>query len=484
MEYRFDTKEYEYFLPGVYSEHDAEVLEQFRKELDEINKREPINIADLVAGKYNGMPGIGGPVEVSEKLRKALVANYIPENPLYSDEERAKAAGYESIPVYQFVNEPDYMPAIPTGKYMGDYMLVSGHNDTMTYYKPVYEGDKLWTVWDWKDYRDITPIAGSFYRTWELSGQAKVYNQKGELVAEGANILKESFRRNKDPKKQHASRGWESPDWWHQRPHYHYSEADWEYIKDLWRKDTVRGAEPRYWEDVEVGSEPFITVGGPVLIDQQTDLIFHLPRWAAETKHNMLDPEKFKDMVADEHNLYYPKEHSVKKSGVGFKPSIIDEDLDRKPKPKNGEPVPQPDPNPPKESANRDGRSVLQNAVCTKWAASAIINWIGDTGWLKTIAWNIMARIPGYDGDVVPQLTRRPDLFKLFPYLAKVPGMEGKRAEAHAMEYDIYLIHSFVTKKYEENGEALVDLIWWCETMDHYIVQEGGATVRLPRKNG
>ena len=481
MEYRFDKNEYEFYLPGVYNEHDAQVMEEFQKELDTIQERGPINVADLVTGKCDGMPGVQGPTVVTEKLMKALVANYIPNNPLYSDEAQAKAAGYESVPVYPFVNEPDFMPAIPTGKYMGDFMLVSGHNDMMNYYKPVYEGDKLWTVWDWKAFRDITPAAGSFYRTWEMSGQAKIFNQRGELVAEGANILKESFRRHKDPEKQTASRGWESPDWWHQRPHYHYTNADWEYIKDLWRKEEVRGAEPRYWDDVEVGTEPFVTVGGPVLLDQEASMIFHLPRWAAETRYNMLDPDKFKDMVADEHNLYYPKEHSVKKTGMSFKPSIIDEDLDKKPPEEKGKPSPVP--NAPKESANRDGRSVLQNAVCSKWAASSIINWMGDAGWLKSIAWDIMSTPPGYDADVIPHLTQRPEMFKLFPYLAKVPGMEGKRADCHALEYDLFLNHAYVTKKYEENGEYLVDLVWWCETVDHYIVQEGGATVRLPKKS-
>ncbi|MBE6992216.1 MAG: hypothetical protein E7430_06535 [Ruminococcaceae bacterium] len=480
MEELFDKKEFEYFIPGIYSDHDAAAVAKFKEEIGKIAARGPVDPADLVAGKCDGLPGVSGPVEISGKLMKAMADNYIAENPLFNDEEYAKKAGYESVPAYYFINEPNYMPAMPMGQYLGDCMLVSGHNDMMNYYKPVYEGDKLWTVIDWQDCEDITPLAGSHYRTWALSGQAKVYNQKGELVAEGANILKESFRRHKDPAKQTAMRAWESPDWWHQRPHYVYTDADWEYIKDLWKKETVRGSEPLYWDDVEVGTEVVTSVGGPVLIDQESDIVFHLPKWAAETKVNMLDPEKFKDMVKDEHNLYYPKDHAVKKPGKVFKMSILDDEDDGKEKPEAAKAHDMPEM--PPEVANRDGRSVIQNAVCTKWAATAIINWMGDAGWLRTIAWDIMSTPPGYDATVIPHFTKKPELFNLFPYLAKVPGMEGKRADCHAMEYDTIVTHAYVTDKYEKDGEYLVDLTWWCETIDHYLVQEGGATVVLPKK--
>jgi hypothetical protein len=62
-----------------------------------------------------------------------------------------------------------------------------------------------------------------------MSGHAKVYNQKGELVSEAANILKESFRRHKDKSKRSigGAHAWESPDWW-SRPAHQYTDKDWE----------------------------------------------------------------------------------------------------------------------------------------------------------------------------------------------------------------------------------------------------------------
>ena len=90
-----------------------------------------------------------------------------------------------------------------------------------------------------------------------MSGRCRIYNQKGELVAEGANILKESFRRYKDPAKRNpdGAHAWESPDWWLQPVHI-YTDEDWEYIISIWKKEKVRGADPLYWDEVEIGDEP------------------------------------------------------------------------------------------------------------------------------------------------------------------------------------------------------------------------------------
>lgn len=475
----FNPNDFEFYIPGVYNEEDQKILDSFRAELDKIRQRGPVSIADLVAGKLSGLPGVSAkPTVISQKLVEATADNYIPDNPLYSDESVARAAGYDGVPAYYFVLEPNFMPPMPTGVYFGDFMVVSGHNDIMNYYKPVYPGDELYTVFDFQDFKDITPAAGSYYRTFAVSGQAKVYNQKGELVAEGANIIKESFRRHKDLSKRTAMRSWESPDWWHQRPHHTYEGADWDYITGVWKSETVRGAQPLYWDDIEVGSQPFTTVKGPILLDEPQDIAFHLPQWAADTKKNMLDPEFFATMVKDERNLYYPQGKQVKKPASGRMKMSLIEDEDNGHGGEDHGPMPEM----PPEVANRDGRSVIQNAVVTKWAATAIINWMGDGGWLQSICWDIMSNPPGYDATVIPHHAERPELFRLFPYLGRVPGMQGKRADCHGMEYDVCVIHSYVVDKYEKDGEYFIDLVWWGETIDNYIIEEGGATVKLPKK--
>lgn len=42
------------------------------------------------------------------------------------------------------------------------------------------------------------------------------------------------------------------------------TQAEWETIRALWRNEKVRGAEPLYWEDVQVGDETVPTCSGPV----------------------------------------------------------------------------------------------------------------------------------------------------------------------------------------------------------------------------
>ena len=39
-----------------------------------------------------------------------------------------------------------------------------------------------------------------------------------------------------------------------------------------------------------------------------------------------------------------------------------------------------------------------------------------------------------------------------------------------------------IAKKYVKNGDYMVDLIWWLETIEGDIYEEGEATVKLPRK--
>ena len=150
-------------------------------------------------------------------------------------------------------------------------------------------------------------------------------------------------------------------------------------------------------------------------------------------------------------------------------------------------------PNPvTKEIALRDGRSVFQNSVAAKLAAGMICDWMGDDGWLQRVGWDIMDIPPGSDASInyqadpttVPSIPRQyyPDLFDKYPYMDKVPSMKGKRANWHVLENDLLICNACVTGKYQKGNEYFVDLTWWDITWDNYIVQEGFATVKLPKK--
>jgi hypothetical protein len=302
-----------------------------------------------------------------------------------------------------------------------------------------------------------------------MSGWARLFNQKGELVAEGANILNESFRRHKDPAKRNPSKAhlWEAPDWWQRKAHI-YTDKDWKKIISIWKNEKIRGAEPLYWDDVNIGDEPPPRAMGPVVTEEEIYVIMDegIPDWNVNTKQNMLDPKAFKNLVKNKQGIYVPPEHLEKKPAENMP----------------GSP----------QRQNWDGRGHVQNAVCAKWAAGMIYNWMGDQGWLQRIGWHIMEYPPGSTESIsyqdhptiIPSIPMelRPALFDKYPYLEKVPYMRGCRAAWHALDGDLIISRAYVTDKYREGNEYFVDLVFWCETIDNYLVEEGFITVKLPKK--
>jgi acyl dehydratase len=497
--------DWEFYHPCQYDVDDAKVLNEFYAELDKINKRGEVNVGDLVAGKLAGTPGVDRTTKISPDSMMTIAKANVGTNPLFMDRDYARKTTYSDRIAFPLIISLEVMPAMPKTKGIGDYMVVSSHNDTNSYYKPVYEGDTLYTLIDEQRCIDITPAEGSFYRTFSMRGSARVFNQKGELVAEGANVLRESFRRHKDKAKRNpdGAHAWESPDWWSRMP-YVYTDKDWETIIGIWKNEKVRGAEPLYWDEVKVGDELAPTAVGPLILNTQMDMSFTPPQYAIDIKKNVLDPAVFPKMVKNKLGIYVLPEYLEKKTGGG--PEM--------PGGQGGAPGGGPGggqaggpggaqapaaSNPmmaqpkTKEIAIRDGRAVFQNSVAAKFAAGMICNWMGDQGWLQRIGWDIMADPPGSDPSIdydafptrIPVIPRQymPPLFDKFPYLEKVPRMRGIRAAWHVLENDLVICRAYVTSKYQNKGEYFVDLSWWDETLDHYLVEEGFATVKLPKSS-
>jgi hypothetical protein len=127
---------------------------------------------------------------------------------------------------------------------------------------------------------------------------------------------------------------------------------------------------------------------------------------------------------------------------------------------------------------------VVQNSFCAKLAAIMLYNWMGGHGWVERMGWDIMPKPPGYPESVIPPVPKQyiPAAFDKYPYLDKVPFLKGKRAYCHPLEGDVITNRGYVIDKYKKDDEYFADLIWWCETIDKIIVQEGFATVKLPKK--
>jgi len=466
-----DWNNWEYYYPGKYDAEDTQVLNEFKAELDLINNRGDIDISDLVSGGLEGLPGIGRVTKITAEIMKTGADNYGAGNPLWLDPEYAKKTKWGEMLIPFSVGSQIGVPALPKEKGIGDYMVVSNYNVSSNHYIPVYEGDTLYSVTDRSDCVDITPEQGSYYRTFAVIGWGRTFNQKGELVHEGAGIRTESFRRRKDPTKRNpgGAHAWESPDWWKREAHQ-YTDKDWEEIIGIWNNENIRGATPLYWDDVNIGDQPAPRAVGPIITDVQTDILMS-SRLSTDLKQNVLDPGTFANMVKNKQGIYVLPQYLEKRSPEGAPSTTA-----------GGIP----------ELSNRDGRCVLMNAVAAYWAGGMIMNWMGDDGWIQRIGWDIMELPPGTskaidfekDPTIIPKVPMelRPALFDKYPYLEKVPPVKDKRANWHALEGDLIISRAYVTDKYIKDSEYFADLIWWCETLDKYIVEEGFCTVKLPKK--
>lgn len=477
-----DWEEWDFYFPGKYNAADAKVLKKFQEDLAFINNKD-INIKDLISGKLDGQPGIDGLMhgkvegqpgiisvkKITSEVVDDYAARYGGHNPMWTDKNYAEKTKWGAMVMPFAAGEPRYTPAMPISEGIADYFVVTAHNDALNFYRPVYEGDTIYAVIDEQHCTDITPKQGSYYRTFAMSGRARLYNQRAELVAEGANILNESFRRHKSPAMRNPSKThvWEAPDWWQRSAHI-FTDQDWEEIIGIWKNETIRGAEPLYWDEVNIGDEPPPRAVGPVVTEEEIYVIMDefVPYWNVDTKQNMLDPEAFKKLVKNEQGLYVPPEH-LKKKPLQSRPGAA-------------------------QRENWDGRGHVQNAICAKWAAGMIYNWMGDQGWLQRISWDIMELPPGPTKTVsyqenptmIPSIPMelRPALFDKYPYLEKVPYMRGCRAAWHALDGDVIISRAYVVNKYRQNDEYFVDLVFWCETIDKYLVEEGIMTVKLPKR--
>lgn len=441
------SEQFEQYQRGVYSPEDRKILEDFQQSLDALNDR----------GELDFMAVIRGDIPMDDptvKCRTFYVDPYEakwnakahdPKNQIYFDLDAALKAGYEGIPATP-VYHTDYraiLPAMP--RELRDHMMVSGLSHTYKLYKPVYGGDTVYYFPCHQSFKDITPDGTHKYRTFALYGEGRGYNQKGELLFESRSRVKESLSRYVDREKgKDVWDPWETPDWW-ARPAHYYTEEDWAYIQDLWKKEYHRFDEPLYWEDVNVGDRPAWTCFGPVLQEDMIRLygcddIITWPDLRTHIEEGRL--ERYRRDPKD--GIWYERGGPFAHIGDGRFPEY---------------------------------RLCFYNTINRDFACTMLNNWIGYHGRIKNIAWGIMTYMPGFE-DEIPNFPEYRDPFE------GIPGMEGKKVDTHGMTGDVAITKGYVTgKRIDEDGDHVADLVWWAETIEGQLYAEGQATVSLPVKN-
>lgn len=463
--------------PGIYSEREKTLLDAYLKECEAINNRGMVDVKALVSGTLpEDTPGIGPVVPVTENMVRYNHQKYEQENPLYNDEEYAQKAGYKTIPAYFTFGAHDDSYTTPFPPEARDTLLVSQLSHSVDNLAPIYPGDTLYMVHDKREITDITPEDGSIHRTLALRGEGSIYNQNGVKVNHVVFNVTESVRTFKEGKKPEVMgfpEVWEAPDW-EKRPEHYYTDEDYEWMKNIWKNEEIRGAKARYWDDVKVGDEPKATLEGPIIESVLPTAPYGMGIGGTRTmKKEILDAEIFKTMIKREQDGIY-----VLPNKKDYTPAIPDNAqvtmlFDDGRKTDDGD-VDTSD----IHSTEGEQRAAIINFFGRDAAIHHVNNWMGDQGCIKNISWSIMC--PETHEAFGKKVPRNPNYVN---YLKQAPAMKDKIMNSHGLTRDIALVKSVVTEKYVKNGKYLVKLIWWIEEITGSIWIEGSAEVELPHKN-
>lgn len=464
--------------PGQLTERERPFVEKYLADNRAITERGTVDIEALVAGALpDDTPGIGPVIEASPEMVAYQNGKYDPENPLYNNADYARQLGYEDLLVFPTyaAHDDTFMVPFPGGA--RDKLLVSQLNHSITFHRPIYPGDKLYLVADERTVTDVTAPQGETYRRIAISTKGSIYNQHGEKVNDVLFQVLESVRQYKDgeaPEAEGPGPGgmafWIGPDW-RSRPQHIYTDDDWEMIKALWRDEKRQGADPLYWEEVNVGDRPTLTVDGPIAASVSPMGTWGMGTGGSRTlKREILSNDP--SLVRGADGIYTtenPEDHvpTVPGGGAPDLPAPGERELEE------GDIE-----TTEIHEGSEDQRAILINYLARDVAIRHVNNWMGDHGWLHNIRWGIMpVEAMAEVGHDVP---RHPTAAT---FLDKVPGMEGKYVNAHGMTTDLAIVKSYVYDKYVRDGEPMVELALWVESIDGYIWWAGGATVKLPSKH-
>lgn len=457
--------------PGVYLPEERDALQKIQAQIHEDLKRSRLSFEELVATSEGRSRGLSYrvtamPEEVQERMRAVD-----PDNPIWFEGEA------EMLPVPETWSCPKGGYFGGMNKSFGDLTCVKEHHHYCRFLKPVYQGDTLYPVLMDQQVWDATPYEGSEFRTWALRGTGYVYNQNGELVVIQTCGVEECFKIYADPEKRtwHAeSTGVSEPEFANHKIHC-YTDEDWEMIRGLWAQEVRRGGKPLYWEDVSVGDRPPITVDGPYSCPGRGGMVMSVN---APSRSDWYVRAHFGEdgLIKDEFGVYHNPELDAVEGKE--KQQAMEEMMRKAPHP----------PEPGKDSGKKPARPPIDNSpVAVRGKATfdnytgrdsalrAIHNWIGDYGKIVSLSWCI-----GAHGEFENGIPCHPNRQSPF---SRVPGMEKRHTEVHGEEGDLSINRIYVAgKRVAEDGSHLVDIVWWCETIEHQIHTEGTATVQLPSK--
>lgn len=173
-------------------------------------------------------------------------------NPLFRDEAYAKKSKYGSIIAPGSYLYTIYWTIVAAGM-TGVHGWYSGGD--WEWYRPIYVGD---------EFKTVCIIRDTIEKKGRMTGGSSIYvsyndvirvNQKGEIVGKDHYHTVRAGRREANAAGK--ERNLEQPT---------YTTDDWKKILDAYDDEELRGAEPRWWEDVQVGDQLKPMIKGPLSV--------------------------------------------------------------------------------------------------------------------------------------------------------------------------------------------------------------------------
>lgn len=327
-------------------------------------------------------------------------------NPLWNDQEYARKTKWGGL-----IAPPSYLYAVvyPTGMRAGGLAGVHAYHsgNNWEWYKQVRMGDFIRGTYQLKD---VTEKQSKFAgRILIVSAEIVYFNQLDEVVAK---TIGWSIRAERGASQKKGKYGGI-------RVHK-YSDQEIEAINQMYENEVIRGATPRYWEDVNVGDEIPPVVKGPF---SPTDMIACFSGmgggggggWGIGVAHGV----KIKQLR--KHPGFSFRDPETGALGTIAEVHTMT-DVAR------GAAVPY---------------AYDIGTQRNSWLIHALTNWMGDDGFLKKLNAS----------------------YRRFNVYGDTQFAKGK-----------------VTKKYIQNGEHLVDVEVWCENQRGEVTAPGEGTIVLPSK--
>lgn len=420
---------YQKFTRGVYLDWEKD---EVQKRLDQISGKAPMG------GMPPGMPGMPGPMEPQPYTTEEILAynkKWDPYNPLFNNEEYAKKAGYAAIPAYPGFAGRGAMGVRGFDKDIADYFYYTNDGTDIYLKRPIVAGDLLLSGESKVEFYEVTE-EGSDVRAWFMGGTGTMVDADGNELVVSTGNTRDCYRKIIDGSTP-PTFSENMAEWCSYFPPAHYTtDEDWARIREIWKNETIRGATPLYWEDVEVGTFMPETCSGPVTY---MDMI-GLYGGGGMSRQFLENPDNLKTTFRDPYGNYL------------FETAIH---LGTRNLP--------------------NGRMVWYNDTGARLLARTVTNFIGDAGYVTRFCWRFFPFFKEMRTSYVP--------FDYDLITRVVPGYENRPLNRHGSEGDTCIGRAYIyNKRVDGDGRHIIDICAWGETLDGDIVQLCPMAACLPSK--